>query len=270
MRNGKTSYRPLSLRRGAKMKVGLVGAMAEEIDLLRGDLQLSDAVVVGDREYSMGKLYDKNVVLVFSRWGKVASASTVTTLINKYQVDVVIFTGVAGAAADDLEIGDIVIADALVQHDLDASALPMFERFEVPLLGVSIFNVEESYVRLARESATQFVATTLSEDVDSQLLREFRIDRPKVVTGTIASGDQFIVDRAKVAGLRSSIHNLKCIEMEGAAVAQVCYENRIPFVVSRVISDKADHKAVIDFPRFVKLVASPMSRGIVRELVRNL
>jgi len=252
------------------MKIGIVGAMQEEVNLLKNDLTDFSEELVGKRQYLIGKLYGKEVVTVFSRWGKVASASTVTTLIDKFGVSMIIFTGVAGAASPELEIGDVVIADNLLQHDLDASVLPMFKKFEVPLLGVSYFAVQKSYVDLAKTAANDYLKHELFSEVDKQVLTEFKIAVPKVVTGTIASGDQFIADDEIIKELAHSIDNLKCVEMEGAAVAQVCYEHDIPYIVCRSISDKADHSAVIDFPKFVQLVASHFSRGIVRNLLHKL
>src|SRR5262245_1292446 len=102
------------------MKIGVVGAMPQEIAVLKRDLQNVRSQTRGMREYMEGTLYGKDVVLVFSRWAKVAAASTVTTLIEVYGVDLVVFTGVAGATDAALDIGDVVIASALVQHDLDA------------------------------------------------------------------------------------------------------------------------------------------------------
>ena len=114
-------------------RIGIVGAMPEEIALLERDLVETRRQSRGMREYLEGSLYGFEAVLVFSRWGKVAAASTGTTLIEVYDVNLIVFTGVAGAIAEDLEIGDVVIGNRLVQHDLDASALPGLKRHEVPL-----------------------------------------------------------------------------------------------------------------------------------------
>src|SRR5579862_9742959 len=132
------------------MKIGIVGAMPQEIALLQRDLQHPRVETRGMRQYLQGTLYGKDVVLVFSRCAKVAAASTVTTLIEVFGVDLVVFTGAAGAADPRLEIGDVVIGTSLVQHDLDAR--PLFPRFEVPLLGRVAFETAPALVALARQS----------------------------------------------------------------------------------------------------------------------
>ena len=252
------------------MKIGIVGAMPQEIDLLAADLVNDRVESIGQRQYYSGALYGKETVLVFSRWGKVAAASTVTTLIDRFKTDLVIFTGVSGAASKDLEIGDIVIADELIQHDMDASTLPMFKKFEVPLLGVSEFRVQKSHVDLAKKAAETYIQNDLFREIGCDMIQECKIGKPKVVVGTIASGDQFITDSQRISGLIRDVRNLKCVEMEGAAIAQVCYENGVPFIGCRSISDKADHSSVIDFPKFVEQVARFFSRGIVKNILGEL
>jgi adenosylhomocysteine nucleosidase len=118
------------------MRIGIMGAMAEEVSQLRPHLSEVTTEIRGMREYVSGQLLGKSVTLVFSRWGKVAASSTATTLVERYGVDCLVFTGVAGALDPSLNIGDIVVASRLVQHDMDASALPGIEKYEIPLLGV--------------------------------------------------------------------------------------------------------------------------------------
>ena len=115
------------------MKIGIMGAMEQEIGLLRRKIERPNHEIHGMRKYTSGQLFGRDVVTVFSRWGKVAAASTVTTLFERYGVDLIIFTGVAGAADEALNIGDVVVATETVQHDMDASALPGLSRFEVPI-----------------------------------------------------------------------------------------------------------------------------------------
>ena len=249
------------------MRIGIVGAMLEEIALLQKDLQDAEAQARGMRHYSRGTLYGKDVVLVFSRWGKVAAASTVTTLIEVFDVELIIFTGVAGAVSEDLEIGDVIIGSNLIEHDLDASALPGIERFEIPLLGVSSFAATPQLVQLAMKSAERYLTLDLRNDVPAELLAEFTIETPKVRSGLIISGDQFIANPQTLADLKRALPDAQCAEMEGAAVAQVCYEHNVPLIVVRTISDKADHSAAINFPQFVEKVASHFTSGIVKELI---
>ncbi|HEX2925418.1 MAG TPA: 5'-methylthioadenosine/adenosylhomocysteine nucleosidase [Ruminiclostridium sp.] len=252
------------------MLIGIMGAMEQETKLLAESMIIHEKRTVAMREYYIGKLFEKDVVLVFSKCGKVAAASTVTTLIETFNVDIVLFTGVAGGAGKDLKIGDIIIADKLVQHDMDASALPGFSKFEIPLLGVGTFVAPAKMVELGEKSAQQYVSTCLKEDVSDSVLREFDIAVPRIVTGTVASGDQFIADSCKVLNLTREIENLKCIEMEGAAVAQVCYEHNVDYIVFRVISDKADEHADINFPLFIEKAASHFTRGIIQHFVSEI
>ena len=251
-------------------RIGIVGAMPEEIVLLERDLVETRRESRGMREYIEGNLYGHDAVLVFSRWGKVAAASTATTLVDVYDVKLIVFTGVAGAIAEDLEIGDVVIGNRLIQHDLDASALPGLRPHEVPLLRRSEFQPEPRLVNLASKSAHRYLTDTLPTDVPEQVLDEFNLSRPKVRCGLVVSGDQFVADPESLARIRIDLPDAQCVEMEGAAIAQVCYEHNVPAVVIRTISDKADHSAVIDFPRFVDQVASHFSRGILMELLAQL
>jgi len=249
------------------MKIGIMGAMAEELSQLRRHMSVTEVETHGMREYVTGQLRGKAVTVVFSRWGKVAASSTATTLIERYGVNFLVFTGVAGALDPTLNVGDIVVADTLVQHDMDASMLPGIEKYEIPLLGVSRFKVEQRYVSAARRAAEMCLAEDLRGEVSDEALKEFKITEPCVTTGTIASGDQFIADETTAQGLLEQIPGLMCVEMEGAAVAQVAYEHGIPCVVLRTISDKADHSAVVDFPQFVSRIASHFTCGSVLRFV---
>jgi adenosylhomocysteine nucleosidase len=252
------------------MKIGIVGAMPQEIALLQRDLQHSRVQLRGMRQYLQGCLYGKDVVLVFSRCAKVAAASTVTTLIEVFGVDLIVFTGVAGATDTTLEVGDVVIGTLLVQHDLDAR--PLFRRFEVPLLGKVAFEAPPSLVSLARRSAELYLHTHLRGEVSAESLKAFGIVSPKVREGLIISGDQFIASPEILGSIRRALLEAhlpmaQCVEMEGAAVAQVCHEHGIPLIVMRAISDRADHSAAVDFIPFVEQVASHFTCGIVRELI---
>ena len=252
------------------MTIGIIGALPEEIALLKKQLINVHSEIIAQREYLSGTINNISVVLVFSRWGKVAAASTATTLIERYAVDFLIFTGVAGAINSDLRIGDIVIANRLVQYDMDASALPGIERFEIPLLGVSYFPVDSSLVNLVCKAVRSYCEESVHEDIDAHLRAEFDIAKQQCVVGTIASGDRFIADNESVRMLRNTISELQCVEMEGAAVAQVAYEYDIPYMVIRTISDSANQDAISDFPRFVDKVASYITSGSVLYVLNAL
>lgn len=249
------------------MRIGVVGAMAEEIDRLRQDLQLDAETVIGMRTYASGRLYGSEAVVVFSRYGKVAAAATATTLIETFHCGLLVFTGVAGGAAPGLRIGDIVVADRLVQHDMDARPLGL-ARFVVPLLDQAYFPVADELVALARQSASAFVQQDMDREIPLAVRQRFGITEPAIVVGTVASGDQFIADPGRIADLRQAVPNLQCVEMEGAAVAQVCFEHAVPCVVLRVVSDMADESASLNFAQFVAGIASRLTCGSVRRLVR--
>ncbi|MDH5414307.1 MAG: 5'-methylthioadenosine/adenosylhomocysteine nucleosidase, partial [Flavobacteriaceae bacterium] len=137
------------------MVVGIISAMREEMQTLLEHLEKKMSTVKGMRTYYSGKLFNKEVVLVFSRWGKVASATTATQLINDHPVDEIIFTGVAGAVKDKLEIGDIVIGHKLYQHDVDAS--PLYKKFEIPLLKKTFFETSASRREKLRRATETFL-----------------------------------------------------------------------------------------------------------------
>jgi len=256
------------------MKVGIVGAMPQEISLLQKDMKDLRRQTRGMREYLQGTLYGRDVVLVFSRMAKVAAASTVTTLIEVFGVDLVVFSGVAGAADADLEIGDVAIGTALIQHDLDAR--PLFRRFEVPLLGKVAFEAAPSLVSLARQAAESYLHGQLHQDVPVEVLTAFGVKMPpRLREGLIISGDQFIANPETLSAIRTALIGAGlpspvCVEMEGAAVAEVCHEHGIPVIVLRTISDKADHSAAIDFVAFVEKIASHFTCGIVKELITRV
>jgi|SRR5579862_2150471 len=254
------------------MKIGILGAMPQEISLLQKDLRAVKRQTRGMREYLEGELYGRDVVLVFSRCAKVAAASTVTTLIEVFGAELVVFTGVAGSADSSLEIGDVVIGNSLVQHDMDAR--PIFRRFEVPLLGQVAFEPSPEITALARESAESYLHGQC-RDVAPLVLSSFGIKSPKVCEGLIVSGDQFVANPETLLGVKMALVNAGlpsplCVEMEGAAVAQVCYEHDIPVAVMRTISDRSDHSAAVDFVSFVEKVASHFTCGIVKELIRRI
>ena len=243
------------------MYIGIISAMPEEIEALQNLLQIEKKVVKGMRTYYQGKLFNKKVVLVFSRWGKVASATTATQLINDFDVEEIIFTGVAGGVQPDVFVGDIVIGKDLYQHDMDGS--PLVKAFEVPLLGKSAFSTHLEKRNQLTQASDQFLQNK-NEFLSKEQFINFEIKRPKIHVGDIASGDQFISSSEQSLRILSNLPTVKCVEMEGAAVAQVCYEYKVPFSIIRTISDNANHHAHIDFPKFAKEIASKYALGILR------
>lgn len=249
--------------------IGIMGAMPEEIHTITELLTDLKTREIGGRTYYSGLLHSVQCVVVFSRWGKVAAATTVTTLILKFNITELFFTGVAGAIHPELNIGDIVIGRRLIQHDMDAR--PLMPRFEIPLLGVSYFESPEKYVNAASKIINDlFTQQHLKKVISTEDLNTFNIHNPKLVVGDIASGDQFFASNEAKQNLLNVLPNVRCVEMEGAAVAQVCSEYKIPFTIIRTISDSANENAHIDFPAFIKGISSKYSREMVKMYVAEI
>jgi len=242
------------------MKYGIICAMESEIQLLINDIKSSKTTTIANRVFIEGELYGNSVVLVMSRIGKVAAASTATTLIDRFGVDTVIFCGTAGGIDKSLNVGDVVVGDLSVQHDV----VVMGELFTIPRIDVAYFKSEETLVKRLFLAVEDYITHDMHKEIPQEHLDQFNIKEPKVVTGTVASGDQFICDGSKNAWLQENVDNIKCVEMEGAAVAQVCYEFGVPFAIIRVISDSADSDSVVDFYAFVSEAACHFTRGIVK------
>lgn len=248
--------------------IGIMGAMPQEIDGVIALLENPVRRVIGMRAYTSGTINGVNTVVVFSRWGKVAAAATVATLIHVFNVDEVIFTGVAGAIDPTLNIGDIVIAKRLYQHDMDAR--PLMQQFEVPLLGKTFFESDAVELNKVKEAISPLIINNVLKDtIGAETLAEFGIATPNLHIGDIASGDQFFADNDRKTALHNAIPTILCVEMEGAAVAQVCFEHKVPCTIIRTISDAADEQSHIDFPAFIQNISSRYSVCIVQHLITN-
>ena len=239
--------------------IGIISAMQEEIQALLHELKNVTTTEKGMRTYYKGTLFNKNVVLVFSRWGKVASAITTTQLINDFNVKEIIFTGVAGGIKDELNIGDVVIGNNMYQHDLNAS--PFYEKLEIPILKKKFLKTTDAS---KLKEATGLFLKTYNDYIKIADAQVFDITNPKIIFGDIASGDQFISSLKKIKKLNKLIPTAICVEMEGASVAQVCFEYGMPFSIIRIISDKANDNATIDFSKFANSIASNYALGILK------
>lgn len=216
------------------------------------------------RDYTCGNLWGIPCVCVLSRLGKVASAATAATLIERFDVSLIIFTGVAGSADPTVHVGDIVIAENLVQHDMDTR--PLFPRFEIPLTGLSKFGSDVKLSALLANAAGQFLEKDLPAEISGDQRRVFRLQNAHLHRGLIASGDEFIHSAARTQELKQHFPDLLAVEMEGAAVAQVCFEFGIPFSVIRTISDGADEHSAVDFLAFIQQVAAVYAFHVTRRL----
>ncbi len=244
-----------------------MAAMHEELNRIVAMLSDVSEEKVGHKVVYLGSLNNKKVVVVFSGWGKVAAATTSTMLIERYSISQIIFTGVAGGIQAHLNIGDIVIGKSFVQHDMDCAGVLGIKRFEIPLLSLTEIPSSEVLQEKSEQAANDYLASDLASDVEAKELENLNIIQPKIYSGLIASGDQFISSEDKLQDLRQALPDLLAVEMEGAAVAQVAYEYDLPFIVIRIISDKANDDSLIDFPRFIEKVASHFTAGIIKRLV---
>lgn len=230
------------------MIIGIIGAMDEEIEMLLKKIKLSKKDVKAKMEFNQGKLLDKDVIVVRSGIGKVNAAVCTQILIDDYRVDKVINVGVAGGIEKEIVPGDVVIADSLVQHDMDTSALGD-KIGQIPRLGTYDFKCDKTLVMLAKEACNKSLQCNC-------------------YTGRIVSGDQFIASEEKIKWLQKEFNAIAC-EMEGASIAQVCYLNSIPFVIIRSISDNANNEAHMDYEKFVP-IAVKNSINILESMLKAM
>ncbi|QWU13453.1 adenosylhomocysteine nucleosidase [Paenibacillus sophorae] len=226
---------------------GIIGAMDEEIKLLLEQMEHSEAVVKAGITYYKGSIGRNSIVVCKSGVGKVNAAVTTQIMIDTFGAQKILFTGVAGALHPELEVGDIVISSECMQHDMDVTALG-YARGIIPYQETSVFPADPELVQFAEKAC-----------------RDLGV---RYVTGRILSGDQFIASHESVAMLREQLGGA-CAEMEGAALAQVCQMNGIPFVVIRSMSDKADGSANVSYAEFTE-IASRQSHQILSVILNGL
>jgi adenosylhomocysteine nucleosidase len=233
--------------------------MHEELHALLPLLEGVHRVELAGRVFHRGMLHGHAVVLVLSGVGKVAAAATAALLIDRFDAAELLFTGVAGALHADVGVGDVVVARSLLQHDMDAS--PLFPRYEVPLTGRARFDASAPLADALADAARRCVARDAGSAHAALLPHPGRTRR--VHEGLIVSGDRFVSSADESARLREALPDALAVEMEGAALAQVCADFARPFAVLRSISDRADDSAHVDFARFVAEIASAYTRAIV-------
>ncbi|MFP8836046.1 5'-methylthioadenosine/adenosylhomocysteine nucleosidase [Hydrogenophaga sp. XSHU_21] len=246
------------------MTLALVSAMPDELAAVLELLPDEHRITVGGRAFWQGHLHGQAVVAVLSGIGKVAAATTATLLIQRFQVGAIVMTGLAGGVGPGVKVGDVVVAQALLQHDMDAS--PLFPRHEVPGYSRARFGVDpawsERLARACRATLHDPAAALGADTVDA-----FSLHAPRVHQGLLLSGDRFVSTSTESAALLAELPDALAVDMESAAVAQVCADFGVPFAVARTVSDRADDDAHVDFPRFLTQVASRYSAAIVAELL---
>ncbi len=248
------------------VRTAILSALLDEQRGLVDHLHGAQRVQRAGRTFFTGELHGRPVVLALSRIGKVAAATTATALVERFGVGRILFTGVAGGLAPGVRVGDLVLADSFIQHDLDSS--PIVPRYEVPMYGRAQFSTDAALSAALAEAAQGVLADTgwLAPEVRQAYgLTDLRLHR-----GLVASGDRFVATGAESRRLQAELPQALAVEMEGAAVAQVCFDYGLPFAALRTVSDRADDDAHADFSAFVRDVASHYSRAVVEAWLRRL
>lgn len=230
------------------MRIGIIGAMDEEVTILRERLEHAEEVHIAGCEFYIGKLRDMDVVLLKSGIGKVNAAMATTILNDRYKPDYVINTGSAGGFYEKLNVGDVVISTEVRHHDADATVFG-YEYGQVPQMPAA-YLPDQQLVEIAERSAEKVM------DV-------------QVVKGLIATGDSFMSDHDRVEFVKAKFPNLYAAEMEAAAIAQVCHQFKIPFVIIRSLSDIAGKDSGVSFDQFLE-TAAVNSATLVIEMVAQL
>lgn len=210
--------------------IGVIGAMEEEVSSLIQQMEDKEAKTIASMTFYKGRLWNQDAVVVQSGVGKVNMAVCTQVLVDIYHVDMLINTGVAGGLYKDINVGDIVISTDAIQHDFDVTGLG-YKKSVIPGMETSVFQADVELVALAKEAC---------EIVNPEI---------QCFTGRVVTGDQFISDN-KVRAALVKDYGGYCAEMEGAAMAQVAVLNKVPFVIIRAISDKADDSAPVAYETF--------------------
>ncbi|MEP6895243.1 MAG: 5'-methylthioadenosine/adenosylhomocysteine nucleosidase [Chloroflexota bacterium] len=246
------------------MKIGIIGAMDEELLPIRAILSNLEKVEKGNRIFWRGEDYGNQIILTRCDPGKVNAVIATQQMIDLFSVDAIFNMGSSGALAPALEVGDLVVASEFIQHDFDVTdwglkhgelmfdILMSNETGQMQFRTQQIFKAHPKLTQLAIEVAHSTELTPLNGHT------------PKTYTGRILSGDQFIGKLEKARELWNTHHGL-CTDMEAAAIAHACEVNHVPFLCIRVMSDKADHSAVVSFTDF--LVSATANYGKIFERI---
>lgn len=229
------------------MKIGIIGAMEEEILLLKSKMSNKKEWTEAKADFIEGQIGEVDVVLVRCGIGKVNAALTTTLLLAKHDIDLIVNTGSAGGIGAGLHVGDVVIASEMAYHDVDAT-----------VFGYSIGQVPQMPARYIANQGT--IEKTITAAKKTGLTP---------VKGLIVTSDSFIASQAQTDVILSNFPDALASEMEGAAIAQVCYQFDVPFVIIRAMSDVADEEAGVSFDEFI-IEAGKKSAEMVLELIASL
>lgn len=228
--------------------IGIIGAMDIEVDSLKNEMECPQVIKAAGIDFYQGKIYSQEIVVAKCGIGKVNAAMCTQLLVDMFQVDAIINTGVAGSLNNDINICDIVVSKTAQEHDMDVTPLG-YEKGMIPDMESSVFVADASLIGLAKKSA-------VSAKLDV-----------KIFEGKVVSGDQFIGTHEAKEELRTEFIG-DCAEMEGAAIGHVATLNKVPFLIIRAISDKADGGAEMDYPTFEKKAAAN-SIVLLNEMIKN-
>jgi adenosylhomocysteine nucleosidase len=248
-------------------RIALVSAMHEELAAVLARMPDEQKTTVAGREFWLGHWQGHEVVAVLSRIGKVAAATTATTLIERFGVGRIVFTGVAGGLAPQVNVGDVVVAREFIQHDMDAS--PLFPRHQVPLTGMTHFPADAALSDALAKAAPLAMQDMLAVLPKDQWLN-LDLLHAQVHQGLIASGDRFVSTTEESQALQRALPDVLAVEMECAAMAQVCHDYGVPLAAVRIISDRADDAAHVDFSRFIQSIASRYSVAVLERLLSTV
>ena len=256
---------PLAANR--PFRLGLMAALPEELQAVLDLMPDEHRERMANRDFWPGHLSGVDVVAVVAGIGKVAAATTATLLLERFGVDGMVFTGVAGGLGTGVKVGDVVVATHLLQHDMDAS--PLFPRHVVPGHALDRWAAHPDWCHQLVDAAQRTLAD-LPTLIGTEAMTRQGLHHPTVHQGLIISGDRFVCTQPESAALRERLPDALAVEMEGAAVAQVCADFGCPLAVVRTISDRADDDAHRDFLGFVNDVASRYSAHIALAAVPQL
>ena len=248
--------------------IGILCAMPEEVGSSLENLKNIETKTYGDLKIHSGdwcfsnsssKSLKIHLSIAWSGWGKVSAARAATRLIshqfNKIKVDAIFFTGVAGAINSKLKQWDIIIPNELIQHDMDAR--PLFRKFEIPALKTARIK--------SNKSINNWTLSTLKKSIKDGYLKNFG----NIYEGLIATGDKFITNRNDIESISKEMEDISAVEMEGASVAQVAKQEKIPFQIIRVISDEANENSSKDFTKFL-IKYNNHSAKLISALIENI
>ena len=238
----------------------ILGAFDEEVKLLQNQLADRQEQKIESIRFTTGKLHNRNVVVAWTGMGKVSAAMTATLAIEHFRPGELIFTGIAGGVNPELLPGDIVIAEKTAQHDLGTLTPKGLENegFVNPVTGEKnpvFFPADRRLLKLAEQASNQVKLDKVRTSMDER--------SPRIMMGVVVTGDIFVASTAKCAELRERL-GADAVEMEGAAVAQICWQEKVPYLVIRSISDNADEKALEDLDRFYKMAAKNSAALVIK------